>query len=150
MKKRTARSPSLRESPLELSFAWAWSQLGGRDFAAPEKQHRFHAVRQWRFDFAWPLEKLAVEIEGGVLTAERKGHATVSGILRDIEKYNAAAEAGWLLLRFTAVDLQRRPVQVIEQVLRTLHSRRDVATHERTIRKLVEAEQRIAELTAAR
>lgn len=66
--------------------------------AVPEPEHRFHPTRRWRIDYAWPDQKLAVEIEGGVWTAGR--HTRSKGFLKDAEKYNALTEMGWRLLRY--------------------------------------------------
>jgi very-short-patch-repair endonuclease len=74
----------------------ALAQLVG---VAPISEYRFHATRKWRFDYAWPEQKVALEIEGGVWTGGR--HVRPKGYLRDIEKYNAAAVAGWRILRCT-------------------------------------------------
>jgi hypothetical protein len=30
------------------------------------REHRFHPVRKWRFDLAWPELLLAIEVDGGV------------------------------------------------------------------------------------
>jgi hypothetical protein len=54
--------------------------------------------RKWRFDFAWPSHKIAVEIEGGTWGKSR--HTTGAGFMADCEKYNAATVHGWLVLRF--------------------------------------------------
>ncbi len=32
----------------------------------PAREYRFHRERRWRFDFAWPDYKVAVEVEGGI------------------------------------------------------------------------------------
>ena len=32
----------------------------------PVAEHRFHETRRWRFDFAWPDHRVALEIAGGV------------------------------------------------------------------------------------
>lgn len=69
----------------------------------PEAEHRFHPVRRWRFDYAWPRHCLALEVEGGVWTRGR--HTRPAGFLRDVEKYNAAAVLGWRVLRTTPKDL---------------------------------------------
>jgi very-short-patch-repair endonuclease len=65
---------------------------------APQREHRFASDRLWRFDFAWPEQKLAVEVEGGIFTAGR--HSRGTGLLADMEKYNRAALDGWRVLRF--------------------------------------------------
>ncbi len=31
----------------------------------PEREWRFHPPRRWRFDFAWPGDMVACEVEGG-------------------------------------------------------------------------------------
>ena len=28
-------------------------------------EYRFHPTRKWRFDYAWPENKIALEVEGG-------------------------------------------------------------------------------------
>lgn len=66
---------------------------------APVREFRFHPERKWRTDFAWPDLRLLVECEGGEHTRGR--HTRGTGFTKDAEKYNAAAMAGWTLLRFT-------------------------------------------------
>lgn len=68
------------------------------DLPEPVAEFRFHPDRRWRFDYAWPDRKVAVEIDGGVWIQGRHNHPT--GYLRDMEKLNAAAELGWRVLRF--------------------------------------------------
>lgn len=70
---------------------------------APVTEHRFHPERKWRFDYAWPDAKVALEVEGGVWTGGR--HTSSAGFLKDIEKYNAAARLGWRVLRCTPKTL---------------------------------------------
>lgn len=55
-------------------------------------------LRQWRFDLAWPLKHLAVELEGG--TWVRGRHSRGKGLRGDCEKYNSALLLGWRVLRF--------------------------------------------------
>jgi hypothetical protein len=91
-------------SAAEEAFAGAF-QAAQATWAAgipePDREHMFHAGRRWRFDFAWPEVKLAVEIEG------RGRHQTVVGARQDCDKYNTAAREGWRVLRFPATDLKR-------------------------------------------
>lgn len=62
-------------------------------------EFKFHPTRRWRFDFAWPEKKLAVEIEGGVWTGGR--HTRGKGFSEDCEKYSEAAVLGWRIIRVT-------------------------------------------------
>lgn len=62
----------------------------------PIGEFRFHPKRLWRFDFAWPERKIALEVEGGMWIHGR--HSRGSGRIKDMEKYSAAAVLGWRLL----------------------------------------------------
>ncbi|MCM1168922.1 MAG: endonuclease domain-containing protein [Bacteroides sp.] len=64
-----------------------------------EKEYRFHPTRKWRFDYAIPAYKIAVEVEGGVWTQGR--HTRPQGFLGDMEKYNTATLMGWRVFRTT-------------------------------------------------
>ena len=100
-------------SSLEALFLLQLRAIG---LPAPEQEYRFHQARKWRFDFAWPEKQLAVEVEGGVWTDGR--HTRGDGFEKDAEKYNAACEAGWTVLRYTPKYL--RNGEAIEQVRRML------------------------------
>lgn len=63
------------------------------------KEYRFYPVRRWRFDYAIPSHKIALEVEGGVWTGGR--HTSPKGFLGDIEKYNTATLLGWRVFRTT-------------------------------------------------
>ena len=63
------------------------------------KEYRFYKQRKWRFDYALPLYKIAVEVEGGVWTQGR--HVRPKGFLSDMQKYNTAALLGWRVFRTT-------------------------------------------------
>lgn len=63
------------------------------------KEYRFHPKRLWRFDYAFPEHKIALEVEGGVWTQGR--HTRAEGFLGDIEKYNTATLMGWRVFRCT-------------------------------------------------
>jgi very-short-patch-repair endonuclease len=114
-----------------------------------EQQHYFAKCigRRWRFDFAFPDYKLAVEIEGLVVrrvwSAELQGggpvtikgyvanvtkceamtvamgrHATITGFREDTQKYNTAAMLGWTVIRFLQNDV--KPGHAIEMTQRVL------------------------------
>jgi very-short-patch-repair endonuclease len=63
----------------------------------PEREFRFHPTRKWRFDFAWPKESLAVEVDGGLFVAGR--HSRGAGAEKDMEKFAEAMIGGWRVLR---------------------------------------------------
>lgn len=69
------------------------------------KEFKFHPKRRWRFDYAIPEYRIALEVEGGVWTSGR--HTRPQGFLGDIEKYNAATLMGWRVFRTTPDDLLR-------------------------------------------
>lgn len=69
------------------------------------KEFKFHPERRWRFDYAIPQYKIALEVEGGVWTQGR--HTRPQGFLGDIEKYNTATLMGWRVFRITPTDLYR-------------------------------------------
>jgi len=76
---------------------------------------KFDAERKWRFDWAHSEKLLATEIDGGTWTSGR--HSRGKGIANDCEKYNAAAVAGWRVLRFTPQMVKRDPVGCVEIIL---------------------------------
>lgn len=99
-------------SPEDL-FAEQLAPLPGLKF---ERQYRFasHIGRGWRFDFAFPAYRLAVEIDGvnvrrigGELVVQGR-HATITGIRGDHEKINTAIQLGWSVLRFLQSDVKPR------------------------------------------
>lgn len=65
----------------------------------PEAEYRFDASRRWRFDWAWPDSKIALEQEGGVWIQGR--HSRGAGMVKDFEKYNQAAVLGWRVFKAT-------------------------------------------------
>ena len=65
-----------------------------------EREHTFHPQRKWRFDFAWPHRRIAMEVDGGVYSGGR--HTRGKGFENDCEKCNEAAVLGWTVLRVTS------------------------------------------------
>jgi len=83
---------------------------------SPEREYRFHPERKWRFDFAFPEQKIAVEIEG--LSNRFSRHSTIAGFREDCYKYNAAATLGWRVLRYSTEMVLR--ADAINDVLEVL------------------------------
>ena len=102
-------------SDLERAFDTIWKQLGGE---AGQQEYRFAPPRRWRFDRAWPAERVAVELEGGVWSKGR--HVRPAGFEADVEKYNAATAHGWRVFRITAKMLKEDPVGCLKPVLQAL------------------------------
>lgn len=82
-------------SPGECAFELHCRAEGLR----PEREFQFDPERRWRFDFAFPEQKVAVEVEGGTWIAGR--HSRGSTIGKDFEKYNRGTIMGWRILRYT-------------------------------------------------
>lgn len=109
--------------------------IGGQMDAAQlpqyETEWRFDPDRRWRFDYAWPFFRIALEVEGGAHGRlivierghERRGgrsipikagtrvrvggrHQSGPGMEADIEKYNRAAVLGWMVLRCTTRQIR--------------------------------------------
>lgn len=90
--RRLGRVGSVGEHLLEV-------MLRAERISGWEREWKFHPTRKWRFDFAWPLEKFAVEIEGGVWSGGR--HTRGKGFIEDCIKYNEAVMLGWRVIRVT-------------------------------------------------
>ena len=102
-----------KASKLEAEFAL---QIRASRLPKPEVEYRFDTVRRWRFDFAWPERKIAVEVEGGTYTKGR--HTRPVGFRDDCIKYNAAAQQGWTVLRGDAMMVKDLTLlKALEEVL---------------------------------
>ncbi len=65
------------------------------------REHRFHPKRLWRLDVAFPVERLAIEVEGFAAGGQAGRHQRVVGFTADCEKYAELAIMGWRLIRVT-------------------------------------------------
>lgn len=82
----------------------------------PVREFKF-SERGWRFDFAWPDRKIAVEVEGGTSFGKSR-HSHGKGFESDAVKYNTAALLGWRVLRFTTAMVHRG--QAIDTIIEAL------------------------------
>jgi len=115
--RRASRSPkrprrASEATPLEREARKAVAEHGRaifrlacvkRDIFAPASEHVFAPGRKFAFDYAWIADRVALEVEGGVFT--RQAHGSISGMLRDMSKYNLAASLGWRVLRVLPREL---------------------------------------------
>jgi very-short-patch-repair endonuclease len=59
------------------------------------REFQFDRARKWKFDFAFPSQRLAIEVDG-------QRHRTFKGQRTDSEKMNEALRRGWRVLRLPA------------------------------------------------
>ena len=86
-------------------------------FPESQREYRLDSTRRWRFDFAWPEEKFAVEVEG--VTHDGGRHQRVAGFQADLEKYQAAMLQGWTVYRCsTAMVKSGQAVATIKRMLK--------------------------------
>lgn len=91
-----------------------WEPYG---LVTPVTEWKFHPIRKWRFDYAWPYINgevpkggpIAVEIEGGIWV--KGAHTRGKHFLSDCEKYNTATAMGWRVFRFTPQQLKKGEAQ---------------------------------------
>ena len=102
---------------LEDHFLFQVKALG---LPEPEREHCFmKPKRQFRFDFAWPDLKIAVEVEGGTFAKGKSRHTTGIGFHKDCIKYNYAVEDRWRVLRGDVKMVESGElVNALERVMR--------------------------------
>lgn len=88
-------------SKLEQTLAWQIKVTG-----LPEPVQEFVAIpdRRFRWDFAWPEQRLLLEVQGGVW--KKGAHSGGTGVNRDTEKQNLAVLAGWRTLAVTTNQIR--------------------------------------------
>ena len=64
----------------------------------------FDETRKFRFDWAIPSLKIAIEYEG--IFSKKSRHTTITGFTNDCTKYNLALRNGWKVLRYTAKNYE--------------------------------------------
>lgn len=122
--KRTKRPQRAAKAPQTDFFTALCKSDLGVDCV---KEFRFCPERRWRFDFAIPKYKIAIEIDGGVWNYGRHNRAT--GYLADMEKFNAAATLGWLVLKFTPQQqFTRATLEYISKTIKTREDERNMVT----------------------
>ena len=88
--------------------------------AVPPPQVNVDVIEKGRFvaraDMSWRSERIALEYEGDHHRTDRKQWE------RDLRRFSALQEAGWVCLRATGADY-RNPAPLVAQVSRILRSR---------------------------
>lgn len=109
------KNPKQTESHIERSMVY-YLRVIGTGLPEAVREYRFHPVRRWRFDFAYPEYMVAVECDGGQWAPYGGRHARDT----DREKLNAAASLGWRVLRFSGEMLTKDPQKCVEVIAQTL------------------------------
>jgi len=78
--------------------------------------------RRWRYDIGFPDQMVLVEVEGGAFQQGR--HVRGKGFLGDMEKYNAAEELGYHVLRYTPQQILT--LEAIHQIQRVIQRGEEV------------------------
>ncbi len=121
---------------LQADFLGWWRIL--TDLPKPTQEYRFvreivgdgpgirkrikaAGLQDWRFDFAWVDEKVAVEMDGGIWT--QGAHVRGNHYESDRKKYNAAQVNGWIVLTFTGGMLDNDTIGCIELIRTALNIR---------------------------
>lgn len=100
-------------SDLEIHFDFLLRKFAS-DLPAPLEEHVFAPSRRFRFDRCWPDARVAVELDGGVMSGGR--HVRPLGFTEDCVKLNLAACGGWAVLRFTSEMLVKDPQNCLAQL----------------------------------
>lgn len=107
------RRVTARETvPPTALFERAWRALGGPELVT---EYRFAPPRRFRFDYALPAIRLAVEIEGGTWRGGR--HVRPATYAKDCEKYNLATALGWRVFRLTVEMVRDEPAHHLATIL---------------------------------
>ncbi len=83
-----------------------------------DREYRFSPPRKWRFDFAWPGHKLAIEVDGGLWVGGR--HNRARGYITDCEKLLAAQLLGWRVVKIPSDWLDEMPLEVVRAIMALL------------------------------
>jgi len=114
----------------EQKFLDAWHAHGIPD-SDPEQQVVIEGVksdanRHYKFDFAWPQIRLAIEVDG-----HGWGHVTPANRSRDATKVRRAMAAGWLVIPVTTDCLSNAEKRelVCEEIVEIIQIRAESLEH---------------------
>jgi hypothetical protein len=92
-------------------------QLMAYKITGYEREYKFHPSRRFRFDYAWPAQMIAVELQGGVW-GKKSGHNSGTGIIAEMEKSNQAQMLGWQVYKFFVDQVKSgEAIQFMQSIL---------------------------------
>lgn len=84
----------------------------------PEFEFKFCEMRKFRFDIAFPSQKVAIEVQGGLWI--KGAHSRPVGIKRDMSKRNLATILGWKIIEVQPKELlMLQTVELLKKCLKT-------------------------------
>ena len=103
-------------------FLFYWRVYAPDNAPSPSAEYPFtkDIGRRHRFDFAFVLHKIAVEIDGNAWHVAGGGRHMQDS---DLEKYNLAAKLGWRVFRFSPGMLKKNPAGCMELITSALNER---------------------------
>lgn len=116
------KAPKQTRRDLEGEFYAAWLRLAPPNTPQPERQYRWSYPRRHKADFAWPAQKIIVEIQGGTFAKSRMGH-TGASVEKDYERTNLAQRIGWVVLQYGTGAIEKRIVQIVEEIVVAIKER---------------------------
>lgn len=112
--KRPIKRTIKKKDGLKNKFEMLWKSCNGPELI---KEYKFIPDRKYRSDYYHKESKTIIELEGGIY-CEKMGHSSVTGRIRDIEKYNEASFLKIKVIRLHAGNLNSKLIErVINMIL---------------------------------
>lgn len=102
---------------LENLLGYAGISVDDEPLLSLHSEYLFMTERQFRFDFAFPKLKIAVELNGGVYGNRKGGHSSSVGIRRDYKKMNCATACGYRVFQLTKEDCMGEGAKQVVRLL---------------------------------
>jgi very-short-patch-repair endonuclease len=91
-------------------------RVGDQEIPDPEREFVFASPRKFRFDFAWPQQRVALEVDGGRWQPNGGRHASDT----DKEKQNIACARGWRVMHVSPAMIRDDPCAILAQLAQAL------------------------------
>lgn len=107
-----------QKSEREQEFLRHWIALTGPRLVP---QYVFHPRRRWKFDWAHPESRVAIEVHGGTWMHKSR-HVSGTGFWGDRIKMNAALRLNWKVFELISDDLSDPRIhrEILDEIQRRL------------------------------